>query len=125
MFTRPLSVGSHVDHRLVRACVDALRKSTYQIYYYEDFPYCDPEFPWTTGETPILHKRATSWIREGLLPTVTSLSQGELNMKIQAVQCYKSQSNYIFGANAEEIFRSYSDRVSTNANPAERYWAKS
>jgi len=73
----PLSVGEHVDHRLVRMAAERLARP---LVYYADFPYAAQE--------PDQLKRK---VPPGALPLEVHLSQTALKTWQQAIACYKSQ----------------------------------
>lgn len=98
----PLGAGNHVDHMLVRwlalAQLETLPKPL-AVFFYEEYPYNSE-----TGET--LHSHAgnrerlsgNAAIETALLtlplsvePVIKPLSKDAVELKIEAIQCYRSQ----------------------------------
>lgn len=100
----PLAIGGHVDHVIVRHAVETLADAR-AIRYYEDFPYADK---------PGAFAPPQGWACEPV-----GLTAHEVEMRIHAIACYKSQLFAVFGS-AEampERVRGYVARVG-----GERYW---
>ncbi|MDX1992211.1 MAG: PIG-L family deacetylase [bacterium] len=82
----PLGVGHHVDHQIVRDWALDIRRyhPTLKLTFYEEYPY-------TRDVTAI--QRALDWMkpRQALVPEVHTLTQADVNAKVDAVACYQSQ----------------------------------
>jgi LmbE family N-acetylglucosaminyl deacetylase len=88
----PLAVGGHVDHRLVRRAALAVA-SCVLVHLYEDVPYC-----LASGATTL----ATSALAADLAPGTElathtwAFGEEQLQVKVEAVEAYKSQARWIF-----------------------------
>ena len=72
----PLTAGHHVDHLVVRAAAESLRR---ELVYYEDYPYAEkPE-----RLEPIL--RDGSWT-----PDLVRLNDEAIRLKVNAILAYRS-----------------------------------
>jgi LmbE family N-acetylglucosaminyl deacetylase len=85
----PLSVGGHVDHRLVKA---AVAESGWQAWYYADYPYTIMEE---------FNFRLKDWVPEGSYRLHHPLSQMGLAAWQSAVACYASQISTFWTSTAE------------------------
>ncbi len=99
----PLSVGGHVDHRLVhyltRTMLSARKNDRLKVFYYEEYPYSAPDYKGTnTGQ--VVKKaleQATLWFNTNgtvkLQPVaiIHPLDSIALDAKIAAIDCYHSQ----------------------------------
>lgn len=85
----PLAVGGHIDHRLTCLAGHLLRRSGYQVVFYEDFPYA--EEPGATEKAQALLPDTLAWKEETVV-----LSENDIALKIEAVMCYESQLVMIF-----------------------------
>jgi len=72
----PLTVGGHVDHRLVRATAESMKLP---VYYYADYPYVQ----WLKG--------IQAELVTGMEPAVFPVSEAGLAAWIEAVAAYASQ----------------------------------
>jgi LmbE family N-acetylglucosaminyl deacetylase len=110
----PMTVGGHVDHRLVRQATEAWRVPEGELVYYEDYPYVErPE------ALAAILENGSVW-RDEIVP----LSEAATAAKIAAVACYRSQISTFF-ANTDEMaqrLRAYAASASGGAGRAERYW---
>ncbi len=79
----PLSIGGHVDHRIIRQVVEALT-SPHQRLYYEDFPYA-------------LHGSSTT-LTSDLAPITIKLRAGDVEARLAACASYRSQLPTLFHA---------------------------
>jgi LmbE family N-acetylglucosaminyl deacetylase len=105
----PLTVGRHVDHRIVRQAAESAGRP---LVYYEDYPYAEDQ---SAVETTVA---GSQWGSE-----LVSLSQDALNGKIAAVACYRSQIS-TFWVDLEDMaaaLRTFAERTGRGC-PAERYW---
>ncbi|MGQ9814342.1 MAG: PIG-L deacetylase family protein [Candidatus Roseilinea sp.] len=84
----PLSIGGHVDHVLVRQAVEQVCDPA-RVVYYEDYPYAgkDPE-----ALRPYLEQAGLSW-----RPVLARLTDAEIEVRIAAIACYRSQLLALFG----------------------------
>jgi hypothetical protein len=80
----PLSVGGHMDHRLVRPAAEQLRT---KLWYYADYPYAAG----STGKVEML-------VPAGHEPACLELSPAALAAWQQAVGCYESQISTFWGS---------------------------
>ena len=123
----PLAVGHHVDHQLTHAAGLELRQQGYQVVFYEDYPYSDPNYPFTRAPLEIETKHtlaATLVGRQDLLqPEQRVLSPADLQAKLDSVRAYTSQMSMLFGGEAamEEYITTYALTVG-QGQPAERIW---
>ena len=112
----PLAIGRHVDHRIVRAAAAECGRCP---TYYEDFPYAaDAEAFNANG----LHTSLRDGPRKAEL---IRLSREELEAKIAAIACYRSQVSSFWtdpGEMAASV-RAFATRVGAGV-PAERYWQR-
>ena len=84
-FLIPLSVGNHVDHQLARQAAEYFLGSVRNIYY-EEYPY--------TLNADILEVLSPPDL--GWQPRVIPLSKNDLDAKIEAIACYRSQLSTFF-----------------------------
>lgn len=108
----PMTVGHHVDHQLVQWAARRLSPRGWALRFYEDYPYV--AFP---GRLEAV--LATGKWQAGL----ESLAAADLQTKIEAIACYRSQVPGLFGgedAMAERV-KTYFHGLSADG-PVERYW---
>ncbi len=74
----PISIGNHIDHRIVRAAVDLL--SNKQILFYKDYPYHVKEFA----------DREFGFL-SNLKSVDFDITQKNVNQWVEAIKCHKSQ----------------------------------
>ncbi|MBN1200426.1 MAG: PIG-L family deacetylase [Anaerolineae bacterium] len=81
----PLGAGHHVDHQLVREAVGAwlAAHSPVAIFFYEEYPY--------SADSPDSIKIARAALALPTQPVIYRLSDTEMDRKIKAIACYKSQ----------------------------------
>jgi LmbE family N-acetylglucosaminyl deacetylase len=77
----PLSLGNHVDHRIVRAAAEQVRRP---LYYYADYPYVDQKELWQPVGMP-----------EEALKRVAVSAEGVAAWR-EGVAAYASQINGLF-----------------------------
>jgi LmbE family N-acetylglucosaminyl deacetylase len=106
----PLTVGHHVDHLLVTAAARLAFGD--KLICYEDYPYAQQpgKLSAVLGEPPA-----------GWQPSVTALSDAELNVKIEAILAFRSQLSTFFTdrADLERQVKGYAALVG-----GERVWRK-
>jgi LmbE family N-acetylglucosaminyl deacetylase len=104
----PLTVGNHVDHRLVRLAAEQVFGA--KLIYYEDYPYAQNREAVTAALTPA----AKDW-----QATQIALTQTAVRTKINAIWTYTSQINTLFEdrSNLEAKVKEYTAQVG-----GERYW---
>jgi LmbE family N-acetylglucosaminyl deacetylase len=111
----PLAAGHHVDHQLVLSAAMRVREVGYSVRFYEDYPYShDPQ---------ALRGALDSWSHLPQ-PSVETLTAYDVEAKIAAVQCYRSQLATLFG-DTETLpmqILSHAQRVGGGQVLAERYW---
>lgn len=94
----PLGAGGHVDHRLVSRLAQQV-PSSLALFYYEEYPYSaesgeaakvsDPDEVRLTGSAAV--QQALAQHLQPLEPQLVMLSDDDLEMKIEAIACYRSQ----------------------------------
>jgi LmbE family N-acetylglucosaminyl deacetylase len=84
-FLIPLSAGSHVDHQLARRAAEHFLGSVRPIYY-EEYPYV-----LNADILEVLTPPDLDW-----QPRIIPLSKNDLNAKIEAITCYRSQLSTFF-----------------------------
>ena len=125
----PLAVGDHIDHRVVNHLARQLPPSL-NLIFYEDFPYSsegdemirarqDDSSP-THGNAAV--QFALQRFEKHLQPTLVHLSDADLQAKIDAIRCYRSQLGTFWKneAEMEAGVRRYARQVA--ATGAERLW---
>jgi len=105
----PLSVGRHVDHRLVRAAAE--RVAAASLLYYEDFPYAE--------RRRAVHRALRP--RRAWVDCTTDLSLEAVAAKVRAASVYTSQIDLIFGSprRLRQAIRRRARRLG-----GERYWRR-
>jgi LmbE family N-acetylglucosaminyl deacetylase len=124
----PLTVGHHVDHQLVQASAWDLFKQGWPVLFYEDYPYADPNYPFTrspgshdTGYN--LAATLAAKVAAGLRPELHFFPETALQAKIDSIAAYASQLQVLFGgpgAMAKAV-RAYAQQVG-QGRFAERLW---
>lgn len=106
----PLGLGSHVDHQLVRRAAEVWAAP--QLCYYEDFPYAAAN---SVG----------AW-EPPMESHLSPLAQGDMEAKLEAIRCYGSQIEILFGSQAEMQARvlAFGRGLGPGAGAewAERFW---
>jgi LmbE family N-acetylglucosaminyl deacetylase len=126
----PLSLGGHVDHRLVhQAGVRELghgreRRTPCRLAFYEDFPYAGTMDFQSLDQLP-------EWALVGLAPELALTPEyvqiaDLLDAKIDGIRAYASQVDRLFGSDAQMVaaVRDRAARVGLagGVGPAERIW---
>ncbi len=112
----PLSIGGHVDHVIVRRAVEQMCDPA-RVAYYEDYPYAGRD---AGALTPYLEQAGSAW-----RPVLIHLIEAEVDLRIAAIACYRSQLFALFGempggaAAMPEHVREYIARTG-----GERYWKR-
>lgn len=112
----PLGIGGHVDHVVVRRAVEQVCHPA-QVAYYEDYPYAGKD---AGALKPYLEQAGSVW-----RPTLVHLTEAEVETRIAAIACYRSQLFALFGelpGGAPAMpahVREYVGRVG-----GERYWER-
>ncbi len=125
----PLTVGHHVDHQLVHLAALHMRQQGWPIIFYEDYPYSDPNYPFTRsplGEEN-LHTLeatlATMQTAQPLQPHFRFLTAEDLQAKIDSIGAYESQLGMLFGGAAAMARHVQAYTLSVGqGRPAERVW---
>lgn len=109
----PLSVGRHVDHQICTRLAPMLTTPDVDVLLYEDIPY---------ALTPGAVEEQVEALGWTLQPTTVDLG-GELERRLAAVGCYRSQLATIFRHYGEpfETIRRYAASVG-GSGEAERFW---
>jgi len=112
----PLSVGGHVDHRLVRRAAEVWGAPNAEWVYYEDYPYAEQ-----AQALSVVLANGQQW-----QPELTVLTKVALNAKSRAVACYRSQISTFFSSAAEIDARlfAFAQLIGKDGRPAERYWRR-
>ncbi len=112
----PLSVGGHVDHRLVRQAAEVWGAPSAELAYYEDYPYAE-----RSGDLSIVLADGPPW-----QPELVTLTETALSAKARAVACYRSQISTFFSAVAEidVRLRAFAESIGRDREPVERYWRR-
>ena len=107
----PLGIGNHVDHQHVTEVGRRLADRGHDVFAYEDFPY--------TGDPGIEHRGRTLTGQE---PVVRVLTPEQLERRVTAILCYRSQLAVIFRHQGDpaESTRRYS--TAAGGPPVERLW---
>jgi LmbE family N-acetylglucosaminyl deacetylase len=110
----PLTLGGHVDHRLVRRAADAWGAPKAELVYYEDYPYAEK------AEALAVILGDGSWWRA----ETVSLDRAALAIKTSAVASYRSQISTFFVDSGEMAvrLRTYANTISGGKGWVERYW---
>lgn len=108
----PLGLGNHVDHMLASAAGRILAGQGVEVVWYEDYPYAERD------------ARVSRLEARGWRPLLVPLSDREVEAKIRAILCYRSQIPSLFGREREVRRRiiDYMMTVSGRGYPAERFW---
>jgi LmbE family N-acetylglucosaminyl deacetylase len=122
----PLTVGHHVDHQLAHTAAWKLYDQGYRLVFYEDYPYVDPNYPFTrhgAGNKYDLAAALATPRPAKLKPELRYLSEENLQAKIDSIQAYATQLNILFGGAAamERYVREYALHVGAG-RLAERVW---
>jgi len=107
----PLSVGGHVDHRLVRRAAEICFEE--RLRYYEDFPYAGR---WLSVWKCTRPKRA--WQAE-----ICALDAPALEIKLRALEKYASQFEILFGVGGQAAMTAQVKRYARRAG-GERFWSR-
>jgi LmbE family N-acetylglucosaminyl deacetylase len=86
----PLTVGNHVDHQLTFAAARILAGQGWQVRFYEDYPYVEREEG--ALEAALAARGIAHW-----QPVAVPLDEDDLAAKIEAIACYRSQVDVLFG----------------------------
>lgn len=109
-----LTAGHHVDHQLVQWAARRLAEQGWAVCHYEDYPYV---------EDPARLQAALAEAGGAWQPEFQPLAPADLEARIAAIACYRSQLAELFGDPG-----AMPGRVSAYAHslggggPAERYW---
>ncbi len=124
VFHIPLSVGGHIDHRLVRRMAQVILRGwrTTNVVYYEEYPYSARAKDSAEVVQDALD-RATMWldkmVRYHSLSVIHPVDAAALDAKIAAIACYRSQIS-TFWRDTDEMGRSI--RAYTEQIGGEREW---
>ncbi len=115
IFYAPLSIGGHVDHRLVFRLGEMLFNQGFVVWFYEDFPHSEDPDIFAAYFAQSTHKK---WRSQTLLIDVEA--------KLLAMQGYASQTPWIFEDEPQLRLRvkAYAAERARDIHPGEklRYW---
>ena len=122
----PLGVGHHVDHQLTHKAAWQLRAQGYTVCFYEDYPYADPGYPFTTFGEGNRYNLAAALAEPRparLRPQLYPLSEEDWQAKIKSVAAYPSQISSLFVNEAAMVthLRNYALAIG-QGTLAERFW---
>lgn len=112
----PLGLGNHVDHQIALEAGRLLARAGHEVWCYEDFSYAgDPRH----RDTLLARARQVS----GEPPDLRLLAPADLERRIAAILCYRSQLPVIFRFQGDpaESTRRYA-LATGDGRPAERFW---
>ncbi len=117
----PLGVGHHVDHQLIHAAAWQLQRQGWQIAFYEDYPYADPNSRFAAQGR--VYATLAARQKANLQPQLHFLSEDNLQAKLNSIRAYASQLEVLFGSEIEmeNNLRQYALRVA-EGKLAERMW---
>lgn len=96
----PAGVGGHVDHALVRTAVEQACENT-RLVYYEEYPYSQRAAGTARPDA----------IGDELTEIIAELSPDELDARIEAIACYRSQLRGLFPSAVERVSEVLSARA--------------
>lgn len=122
----PLAVGHHVDHQLVRRAARQLHRRGYRVFFYEDYPYADPNYPYSSHSAQNAYPLAAALADSEdlrLTARLRHLSTANVRAKVESIRAYGSQMEMLFGGDAAVAgyVENYARRVG-QGQPAERVW---
>ena len=103
MIVAPLSIGGHVDHRLVvRLAYHLLGTGLWQVWFYADFPY----IKMASDQVDLLERHGWSHVQH-------EVSDGGLAAWVRAAGCYRSQLSTFWAdeLEMEADFRAYARKM--------------
>ena len=120
----PLAVGQHVDHQLVTQAASRLLsppETAPSLWYYEDFPYATgliPRHMPDSVEAALDRHNKGDWQSEDVAI--------DLAPKVEAIACYHSQMQALFGDEPSMIpaVQDYAASLSTSQPYTERFWQR-
>ncbi len=86
----PLTIGSHVDHQVVRQAAEDVFGT--ELSYYEDFPYV----AWRRFAL----QKVLGWRKKGWRSEVVALEEKDLQARIDAIRAYSTQLKPLFKGEA-------------------------
>ena len=104
VFYSPLGIGGHVDHQLVAMAGNLLAASGYRVVFYEDYPYCDPDYR-TQLAPELLEGREydPASMIPGVVLDVVQLDPSNVEAKIRGVRAYLSQVPVLFDSDEDMV----------------------
>jgi LmbE family N-acetylglucosaminyl deacetylase len=91
----PLGVGAHVDHELARRLGQRMAQSGWKVCFYEDYPYVELD--------PDAIQKAQA--RFGTCRWTSRCMSIDVQAKIDALLCYRTQIERVFGSDKELVRR--------------------
>ena len=104
----PLGIGNHVDHQFTHQLLTNVFTSTYDVFFYEDYPYSD-----SLNLSTVLDLE--KWER-----TTEVVTRKDIEAKVEAICAYKSQFQ-TFWKNKAELTTKVGNRWE-NQDKSEVYW---
>ena len=120
----PLAVGHHVDHQLARTAAWQLWLQGWDVSFYEDYPYADPDDTFRKGHRAYdLKATLATWPEAKLQPRLRSLSAENLEAKINSIRAYFSQIPLLFKSETDMKQRVHTYALYVGEGSlAERIW---
>ena len=119
-FYVPLAIGNHVDHQLVRQAAKYLARPGDAVFFYEDYPYVQ----WNPADRArALRETGDLWRATGFREKIISLTDADVQTKMDAIAEYRSQLAILFGGEAEmrAQVRAF---TAESGHPAEKFWER-
>lgn len=119
-FYVPLAVGNHVDHQLTHRAAAMLIQPGDTVFFYEDYPYIQHK----PADLARAHRANDAIWGEGKWTAhPQTLTDNDLNVKLDAIAAYHSQMNILFGGEAamRQTVRAF---FQAEGVPVEKFWQK-
>ena len=119
----PLGIGNHIDHQLTHAVAVQLASSGKTVAYYEDYPYADKvhNFSFLEHKPYSLQDAEQRMKEQGWTAQATSLTDADLNARIESIWAYRSQLGGLSKQEITEHIHRFTYRLTPN-QPIERIW---
>ncbi|OQY17105.1 MAG: hypothetical protein B6I35_14965, partial [Anaerolineaceae bacterium 4572_32.2] len=112
----PLGAGHHVDHQIVASAALGMSAAGYNVVFYQDYPYAEDPAALTAAKLQMG--------REKWQPEFFTLSAQDLQTKIEAALCYRSQLDIFFDSDDDvsHRLRAYALTSTSHPEPGECIW---